>query len=266
MSKISLDNIVELYINTNYSISLIDIKRDVETLCKDFMFPDHELLFKELDFKIYKKRLELIRQNINNHHENILGLESFETIDLFHFNGWAFKDLSNKAKSIEVYLNSSDYSNLRSFGTIHDNAFYAIDPLRIYHPYALSNLNAFQEFVEMHYENVVYDYSSDNNSGEENELLSFDEEEANYRYNLPKKLILLEELGIIEFIKEQDKNLSTSDLSKILSKLLDGKAQTIANTLSHLNNGEKNDPYLNEDNVEKIKTFLTERIKFSPSK
>ncbi|MNL01744.1 hypothetical protein D3C87_1222240 [compost metagenome] len=74
------------------------------------------------------------------------------------------------------------------------------------------------------------------------------------------KIILFEELGLIDFLKKKTKlGISNNKLSEVLSLLTGEKPQTLRPLLNRLSDkdvSDKNHPYHSEKTVSKIKKFL----------
>lgn len=75
-----------------------------------------------------------------------------------------------------------------------------------------------------------------------------------------EKIIYLNELGIIDFLRTKTKaGISNGGLASVLSSITGIKAETIKPSLNRLSNNDTNDnkhPYYKTKTVEKIKTFL----------
>lgn len=110
----------------------------------------------------------------------------------------------------------------------------------------------------------VYSIKEDNNSLKHslNIIQSDVEELANSEnilsLNNAEKIVLLNELGVIDFLKaKQPFNASGNILAKILSMLMNEKQSTVSAALRGLSDKDpKRDPYKNEKNKEKILNIL----------
>jgi hypothetical protein len=80
-------------------------------------------------------------------------------------------------------------------------------------------------------------------------------------YSLPKKIVLLNELGIIEFLRTKkpfDRNRNA--LAKVISRLTNERATTVEPSLRGLDGSPEtspNNPYRNKKNLQKVETFLS---------
>ena len=76
-----------------------------------------------------------------------------------------------------------------------------------------------------------------------------------------EKIIYLNELGIIDFLRTKTKaGISNNSLASILSGITGTKADTIKPSLNRLSSNDKLDnrhPYYNDKTVAKVRTFLT---------
>ncbi len=80
------------------------------------------------------------------------------------------------------------------------------------------------------------------------------------KWSLPKKLILLNELGLLKKIRSDSQlGISDNELARIISKLIGGNADTIASGISAIKQGRRQDPYIREKNVSAVKDYLIER-------
>ena len=76
-----------------------------------------------------------------------------------------------------------------------------------------------------------------------------------------EKIIYLNELGIIDFLRTKAKaGISNGGLASVLSGITGVKPETIKPSLNRLSNNDiadKNHPYSTQKTVDKIKVFLT---------
>ena len=79
--------------------------------------------------------------------------------------------------------------------------------------------------------------------------------------NVVEKIIYLNELGIIDFLRTKAKaGISNGGLASVLSGITGAKPETIKPSLNRLSNNDiadKNHPYSTQKTVDKIKVFLT---------
>jgi len=84
------------------------------------------------------------------------------------------------------------------------------------------------------------------------------EEEVNGEVFTLKKTVLLNELGIIQYLKTKypSAKYNESTLSKLIGAFTSIEADTIRRAIGDLNSGRKNDPYKNEKNLLNIQSIL----------
>jgi len=85
--------------------------------------------------------------------------------------------------------------------------------------------------------------------------------ESTSSWSIAKKLILLNELGVLDHIRgKSEYGMSDNQLAKILSKLINGGVSTIASNISAINHSRRQNPYNTSKNVEDVKDFLLENV------
>ncbi|MGG5508109.1 MULTISPECIES: hypothetical protein [unclassified Myroides] len=106
------------------------------------------------------------------------------------------------------------------------------------------------------YNNLKFYYVKNTISSNETELIDLSDT------NLSQKIIYLELLGVIEFVRSKYKyGVSNNQIASVLSAITGEKPQSIQSALNPINNREvsqKNNPFSNEKSVEKIRLKLIE--------
>lgn len=89
------------------------------------------------------------------------------------------------------------------------------------------------------------------------ELIENPEDDIDFN-SMSSKTVLLNELGIIDFLKNQNPSLAENNkwLGSVLSKLTGTNPETVRRQCSDMNKGLKNDPYKNKNNLKKVEDLF----------
>ena len=123
-----------------------------------------------------------------------------------------------------------------------------------HHLEELVSLRAYKDWLEKELKKYIQE-------NQQTELEQLNEMELEIKgWSIPKKLILLNELGLLDYMKSQThRGISDLNLASVLAFLTDGGQSHIASCLSAIHQGRKQDPYKVENNVQSVRDLLLEK-------